>query len=492
MLERRWFAILIGCILGVTFPVQAKILPLLPKKVLLRNHFRISARLIDLRTGRTLAQNEPAAQLIPASVSKLYVAMAALKKWGGDYRFTTRVYYTGTIKHHILNGNLILLGSGDPGFSNAQLWLLARRVREHGIRRIDGKLIINVSHLGYIHCLTSDRCNARFKTHHAYNAPLSAAGFDFSNVCVRVIPGSEAGSPAKITFEPFDLPILKSDGHIQTVDKSDKNTRITRMTMNGNDFFNVSGSVRIHTHPRCHYLAVSNPNRYMAESFRRFLVQNGVNLSDSSDRFVANPVDEKNWHLMCFVMGKSLQTEIKGMLTYSNNYMADMLTLDLARTRFSPPVSLRNGGTWLSRYARFIDQTSSWKAASNLKPILRSGSGLTTNSRVSASSVIALLAYAYHQNAFFPAFLDGLSVPLETPVHMLKTKNQIWMRNIMAKTGSLNNPVSVLNLAGYLRLKNGDWGAFCVLINGTGQHKHFFWKIALRTIENGLLPYLQH
>src|SRR5207248_1862404 len=53
----------------------------------------------------------------PASTTKLLTEGTALELLGADYRFHTRVYRTGPIVNGVLNGDLILVASGDPNLS---------------------------------------------------------------------------------------------------------------------------------------------------------------------------------------------------------------------------------------------------------------------------------------------------------------------------------------------------------------------------------------
>ncbi|WP_198034059.1 D-alanyl-D-alanine carboxypeptidase/D-alanyl-D-alanine-endopeptidase [Acidihalobacter ferrooxydans] len=450
----------------------------------------VTARVIDLNNGRTLAALHPAQMLTPASVSKLYVTAAALHQWGAAYRFTTAALYRGTIRNATLHGDLVLQGSGDPGLTNAQLWTLAQRVRAAGIKRIDGAVIVDESLFGRVRCATTDRCEALASSRAAYNAPLSAAGFDYSNACLWVRPATQAGTPATLGFEPFKIPMLGLRGTIETLPKGAANTvRVTRVTTDGRNWFYVRGGVAVDTPARCYYRAISEPALYTGQSFIGFLRQAGIAVKHLTARIVTKPMPDTR--PLAQVQGQSLGEELRGMLVYSNNYMADTLALDLARTADSAPISLHQAGAWLTRYARRINTESDWPGARKSKPRLFSGSGLTADSKVSANDLIALLAAEYHNYADFPTFLSTLTVPDQTPVKMLKGGPRIWETRIAAKTGSLSRPVSVLALAGYLRLRDGHWGAFAVIVNGTRQRPEIGMFTALDAVRADLVKILR-
>lgn len=448
---------------------------------------RVSARVIEVESGRTLAALNPAQALIPASVTKLYTAAAALDRWGAAKRFKTRVVRLGPVDRGVLHGDLVFVGGGDPGLTNAQLWALAQRVREAGIATVDGRLLVDPRGFGPVPCVTPDRCHAKLESEDAYNAPLSSAGVDYSNACLSVRPGDTPGAPARLAFEPFDLPMLTIQGHIETRPPgSPAHIRVVRRSVDGREVFEVSGSIPLGGRTRRFYRSIAHPDRYAGEVFRAFLeqagvaVRGGIGVVGQGD---ASPPGVR----VAEVKGTPLGEQLRGMLVYSNNYMADILALDWAAAGgASVPVSLPEAGRRLTVYARKVNQDSTFDWAHTGRPLLESGSGLTVGNRLSANDVTALLAHEYHRYGDFPAFLAGLTVPDQTPVAMLKGGDPTWDTRIAAKTGSLNQPVSVFALAGYLRLKGGRWGAFAVLVNGSRQHPHVGLFTAIAAVRSDL------
>src|SRR5699024_1516742 len=116
---------------------------------------------------------------------------------------------------------------------------------------------------------------------------------------------------------------------------------------------------------------------------------------------------------------------------------------------------------------RVLAETYPQRASKIPAPNLTSGSGLSVSNRLSARHLVALLNHMYHQPALFPAFYGAIPVPESSATNTLKHGNQAWLTRLVAKTGTLTEPVTVRALAGYFRLRNGDFGAFAVIINGT-------------------------
>jgi serine-type D-Ala-D-Ala carboxypeptidase/endopeptidase (penicillin-binding protein 4) len=80
----------------------------------------------------------------PASVIKVATSFAALVKLGPEYHFETSFLIDGDInkKTRTLNGNLILLSSGDPILSSLDVSRLVRDVIRAGITRVSGDLLV--------------------------------------------------------------------------------------------------------------------------------------------------------------------------------------------------------------------------------------------------------------------------------------------------------------------------------------------------------------
>ncbi len=93
--------------------------------------------------------------LIPASTLKIVTTSAALTLLGANYRYETRIYYTGDFNKTtgVLNGDLIIVGSGDPTLqsenfekeSNLVTDKWANYLKEKGLKEIKGNIIGDAS-----------------------------------------------------------------------------------------------------------------------------------------------------------------------------------------------------------------------------------------------------------------------------------------------------------------------------------------------------------
>jgi N-acyl-D-amino-acid deacylase len=82
-------------------------------------HSRFGLKFIAADTGNTVYELNSPQLFVPGSTTKLLTTGTALELLGGDFRFHTKIYRTGPIQRDgTLDGDLILVGSGDLNLSN--------------------------------------------------------------------------------------------------------------------------------------------------------------------------------------------------------------------------------------------------------------------------------------------------------------------------------------------------------------------------------------
>ena len=76
----------------------------------------------DPATGKTIYESNADQMYVPGSTTKLFSSAAALEALGPDYRFRTPVYAMGSVDGSgKLDGNLVLVASGDPNMGGRTL-----------------------------------------------------------------------------------------------------------------------------------------------------------------------------------------------------------------------------------------------------------------------------------------------------------------------------------------------------------------------------------
>ncbi|HEX8748518.1 MAG TPA: D-alanyl-D-alanine carboxypeptidase [Pyrinomonadaceae bacterium] len=96
-----------------------------------------------LAPGRVITSHNADKLFNPASIIKLVTSLAALRRLGPDYRFEVKVYADGTLDDRgVFHGQLYVMG-GAPTFGDAAANMIAKELRDMGVKRLDGTL--NVS-----------------------------------------------------------------------------------------------------------------------------------------------------------------------------------------------------------------------------------------------------------------------------------------------------------------------------------------------------------
>ncbi len=77
---------------------------------------------------------------IPASSLKTVTTATALEVLGADFRFITELKATVAMKNGVIDGDVVIVGGGDPMLSEADLQRWAEELRKRGLRRITGRV----------------------------------------------------------------------------------------------------------------------------------------------------------------------------------------------------------------------------------------------------------------------------------------------------------------------------------------------------------------
>ena len=97
---------------------------------------------VEAADGTVLLAQAAANPVHPASVSKVPTTLALLHKLGPDHRFITTFTAKGRFSDGTLYGDLIVAGDGDPSLVDEDALLVAERLRQSGINRISGTLVV--------------------------------------------------------------------------------------------------------------------------------------------------------------------------------------------------------------------------------------------------------------------------------------------------------------------------------------------------------------
>ncbi|MGA2459233.1 MAG: D-alanyl-D-alanine carboxypeptidase/D-alanyl-D-alanine-endopeptidase, partial [Terriglobales bacterium] len=179
--------------------------------------FLSSDKTPGITTGTTLYSQNGDKLFTPASNTKLFTTAAALSLIGPDYKFRTTVETTGTLdRYGRLNGDLVLVGHGDPNLSGRELPYdlktqrnddpiqalesLADVLVQKGVKFIDGDIVADDSYFAF------ERYGEGWSQDDlvwADGAPVSALTINDNVVFVNILPADRPGEKAFVSVKPF-------------------------------------------------------------------------------------------------------------------------------------------------------------------------------------------------------------------------------------------------------------------------------------------------
>lgn len=114
----------------------------------------LSFSMTDLQTGKKIASLDEHRALVPASSQKIISTALILNELSGDFKFETPFFLIGDSQPGgIFNGNLEIIGRGDPSFASDYIAEIPKieaiadtiffKLKERGISRIKGQIKVN-------------------------------------------------------------------------------------------------------------------------------------------------------------------------------------------------------------------------------------------------------------------------------------------------------------------------------------------------------------
>ena len=345
-------------------------------------------------SGRPIVAHNADAPMNPASVMKLVTAYAALDLLGPAYTFKTDVLVTGTVAGGVLDGHLVLRGGGDPKLTYERLWQVLRQVRARGVREIRGDVILD---RGYFAPSVHDPASFDNDPRRAYNVGADALLVTFNAVDFRFVPD---GNAVRVVAEP-DLPNLEIQSRIAATKEACGSWRRNlkhEVIANGLIATIVfTGSYPADCGERNWPLAVLDGARY-AESTLRWLWSETGGTLRGQVRAAETPTDARLFYRH---ESEPLANLVRDMNKFSNNVMARHVFLALSAARGQPGDAAES--------ARIVAEWLQGRKLAAADLVIRNGSGLSREERVSAATLAAILRDAW-ASALMPELASSFPI----------------------------------------------------------------------------------
>ena len=410
-----------------------------------------SLQIVELESGRVVAERNPHMVLSPASNMKLFTTAAAIDMLKPGFEVTTAVYARGEVDASgTLSGDLKIVGRGDPtiggrfhdGSATAVIQQWAADLKKAGVKTITGDLIFEFGYFDteYIHpTWPADQLVAW------YEAPIAAFSMQEGCVEVRVLP-SKPGQQCVVQLEP-------PTNYLQ-IENSCRTGRglpfITRKL--GTNTVIVRGGVPARSGATEVFITVENPVHYFAQVTNETFQRAGIRIQGKVALVAKDP--RPDWRMV------TKHTTPLSILIYvvnkkSQNHYAEQVLKMIGAEQ-------RQQGSWAAGNAEVKEwlTTKIGVPANEFHPV--DGSGMSRDNRASANAFISLLRYMW-KSPWREEFVSSLPYTGDPDSKFgNRLRRPPYARQVYAKTGYISG---VIGLSGYVHAQSGKVYAFSFLFN---------------------------
>ncbi len=461
------------------------------QKIMDRPEFRhaiFGIEFISLDSGKPLYQLNADKLFVPASTTKLFTEGTALELLGGDFRFHTRVYRTGSIlPDGTLAGDLVLVASGDPNLSARVRsdGTLAFENEDHSYDGDPATRAVPGDPLLIIRKLAQQVAGANIKKiagHVRIDISLFPEGqrelgtgvvmspivVNDNIVDVTIAPAATEGAP--VIFQQSPVTSYVTFVNKATTAKPDSKPEIEWSSIvrnpDGTQTVTITGSFPA-TKPSILYkYTVPVPSRFAEVVFVEALREKGIqvelsSLAENGD-FKALSASYTADHLVAEHVSAAMKEEVKVTLKVSQNLHASMTPMILAAV-LGPRDGSKNGFD--------LEREFLQRAGLDLTGAAQ-GDGAGGNAHFTPEFVVSYLAFMAKQKDYSD-FFNALPILGRDGTLFDIQADSTAAGKVHAKTGTfgaydpLNRKllVTAKGLAGYLTTAGGQHLAFAIYVN---------------------------
>ncbi len=378
---------------------------------------------------RTVRLNWQAAQSVkPASLAKLVTTAAALDLLGPAWSWVTPVWLAGSASNGVLEGNLVIKGSGDPKLVIERMWLMLRRVQQLGVKEIRGDIVLDHSAFSKANMHPGDFDG---EPNRPYNATPNALLLNYKSVVLTLTP-----DPIKGVAVVSSEPPLMGVGISPQVPLLPGACADWRGALKG-DFsdpahIRLGGGYPSSCGEKQWAVAYADPASYNERALAGLWREMGGKLKGRV-RDGAAPTSPPTFE----VRSPPLAEVVRDINKFSNNVMAQQLFLTLGLTQrnsATPEAAREVVQQWLNERHSQAAQGA----------VIENGSGLSRESRLSAQLLSQLLLSSWASGTM-PELMSSL--PVSGTDGTLRRSRGAPAGQAHLKTGSLRD---VTGIAGYV------------------------------------------
>jgi D-alanyl-D-alanine carboxypeptidase/D-alanyl-D-alanine-endopeptidase (penicillin-binding protein 4) len=414
---------------------------------------------VDPERAETLYARNADKLFMPASNQKLITASTALTLLGPEHRWPTTLLARGPVRNGVLQGDLVVRGTGDPSVSASMfkdalipLRALADSLRVKGVTRVRGRLVaapspFTDSPLGFGWAWDD--------LDEPYSAGVDALYFNEGFTEVVVYGGARAGEPVRAVTRPASTypalivrarTVSRAAAGASAADSIAAVPAIKVTQDSSRTGMLVSGTIAAGDSAVIGIAFRDHPAAYLA-ALREALRAQGI-LVDEARTDTTARVDS-----IVAMVSPPLREILPYFEKPSQNQIGELLFKTMA-------LSKTGTGTADSAQQVVGRQLLAWGAAPDGFAV-RDGSGLSRHDFVSPRTIVHVLD-AMRRSPDFKLFYDALPIAGVDGTIKNRMKGTPAAGNVHAKTGTLDK---VRSLSGYVTTADGRLLLFSALNN---------------------------
>lgn len=382
----------------------------------------------DPKTKKIISSYNENTPLVPASTTKLLTTETAMSMLGENYRWMTQLEYSGEIDENgTLNGNLYIVGSGDPslGTNKAGAWSykdivsdFAGGMTREGIKKVNGDIIIQTALFkGNISALPE---NVVWLENNNYYLPVGTTK--------EINPANEKLIVKKSMNPAADKKFFYVSPYVNKMVYAEK--------YDGNGTLTTK---------------LPDAPAFLANSFRASLVKSGVAVTGKVTPKMTDASPEVRKMISAY---KS--PTLGDIIYYTNQRSDNSLAEALLKT-----VGFQKMGDQTSESGRIVVNNHLKDIEFDLEGLnYMDGSGLSRSNHVTPISQVKFLTSLMDEK-FYKTYFNSLPIGGQSGtlkgMFVGEGNGQVF-----AKTGTLNK---VKTLAGYLKTNSGRTLVFSLMVN---------------------------
>lgn|GEM_PF-949574 len=413
----------------------------------------LGLHVVDAITGEEYIGINSMKPLVPASNVKILSTAAALKHLGSDYKFETGFFSLTEIdKNGLLDGDLIVVGGGNPMLPQSEMSKMVLGLYALGLRKINGNIIIDDTFFD------DQRPGPGWEeddTDNSYQAPMGAFSFNYNSLTIFVQPGASNKPPLVSILPKSSYYTLENTA--TTTDYKNTELLVHTPKAGNRNKVTIKGNINRKAKRRVFKLKIDNPPLFAGISLKDTLEREGIEVSGS----VELGDNSEETKLIWTHKSKRLSEVVNKINGYSNNHAAEQVMKTLGAELYEPP------GTWdkgLKAVKEFIRDELGFD---DNEYTLANASGLASVNFIPPAIFTKLLQKMIRDPYVGPEFVTSLAVAGQSGTMDESFTELIDYDMLRAKTGSMEQ---VIALSGYLSTRSGRTLAISFIMNECRGH----------------------